>query len=619
MRPPDGDHHLPRAVVRYAAAWWLAGAVALAAMVLLAPPRTEALVDVTGMSSVLAGMAGVLVFVLLTAASEALEVRILQGQSWQGITLIESAVVAILLTFPAGWAYVVVLAGLFLALLYRRLDAFKVVFNLAQFSVAIALALGTYAVLRGGSSALSLRSLAAVLVAVLPFGMVNWFAVLGIVARLEHVPVRTVSRDAQRMSGSNLFGNAAAGMIGAVLWSVQPWLLVLVVAPLVTLHLAYRGVTRISSLLKRVEEDRDRLDLVITGASDGILLLDQAGVIQVFSPALETLTGISGDDAIGRPADEVLSRVRVEDEVFAPLTLLAAAAPEDPEVVVDATMPHRDGSERVVRSSLRALFDDARHLAGAVVVVHDVTQQREVARLKDDFIMRVSHELRTPLTPIKGYAESLALNLDKASPETMRMALGRISNRADHMVRLIDDLLLVSSVNTGRLADLRREPLDVTARVRQLVALVASEEPERELRMSTNGQADVRVDVPRFDRVLRVLLSNALIYSEPDQPIDVVVRQEETDVVISVTDQGRGIPARDLQQIFDRFHRVEDPMTMSTTGLGVGLYIARHLAQAMDGDIEVASRLGEGSTFSFRLPLATGVSSPVPDDVESGV
>jgi signal transduction histidine kinase len=254
------------------------------------------------------------------------------------------------------------------------------------------------------------------------------------------------------------------------------------------------------------------------------------------------------------------------------------------------------------------------------VIVHDVTRIRQTERAKADFVATVSHELRTPITPIKGYVELLQARGSSMPEDKRQDMLGIIAERADHLARLVEDLLLasrISSADRAAVPGLRRELVDLVVAARRAATdWLRRADCRLELELP-DEPLQVDADPLRLVQVLANLLSNAHKYSPADQPVRLRVWQDGGWAKAAVIDQGRGIPREELDRIFDKFHRVEDPMTMTTGGTGLGLYIARELARAMGGDIEAASALRHGSTFTARLPVAgTGAAGRAAERAE---
>jgi PAS domain S-box-containing protein len=381
------------------------------------------------------------------------------------------------------------------------------------------------------------------------------------------------------------------------------------------LAVALRGTDH----LRRLVEETSKLQAVVDRSSDGIVVLDGDGVVQLWSPAAQALTGASVLDALGLPLGELLPAATPTGEPVdafeAGRALLHRGAPQ---AVVELVLRRTDGEERVVRCAHAGVFDDAGRLERDVVLLHDITRERQVERLKADFIATVSHELRTPVTPIKGYADLLRRRGEAMTPERRAECLEVISDRASHLARLVEDLLLASRISTtpgASTASVQMGRHDLAALVRRACADFGDDGGRISVH-APPGVVPVACDAVRTVQVLGNLVGNALKYSAPGTPVDVVLVvdgvPEDGEVRVEVTDRGRGIPADQVEKVFEKFHRVEDPLRMTTGGTGLGLYIARELTTAMGGRLSCTSVLGTGSTFVLALRRAEQVD-PAPD------
>ncbi len=370
------------------------------------------------------------------------------------------------------------------------------------------------------------------------------------------------------------------------------------------LAVALRGAAHV----QRLTEETSKLKAVVDQSSDGILVLDGEGRVQLWSPALERLTGRTEAEASGRPLGELLATVGEDGAPIDPFTagqqLLNV---HRPRASVELTVLREDGEQRVVRCGHAGAFDEDGRLVRDVVIVHDVTRERQVERMKADFIATVSHELRTPITPIKGYADLLKRRSDSMTPEKRAECLDIISSRTEHLARLVEDLLLASRMsatdgNAGTQVDLG---------VADLVTLTRracgdfGEDGDRITCELPEEPVQVSCDPMRTVQVLTNLVGNALKYSTAPSPVLVRLVRTDGQVIVEVHDRGRGIPTDQLDRVFDKFHRVEDPMRMTTSGTGLGLYIAKELTTAMGGALSCTSTLGTGSVFRLALPELT--------------
>ena len=373
---------------------------------------------------------------------------------------------------------------------------------------------------------------------------------------------------------------------------------------------------RAAAHVARLTEETSKLKAVVEQSSDGILVLDGAGVVQLWSPAVARLTGRSEATALHRPLAELVATLGPDGAPVDPfLAGLALLSVDQPQASLELTVLREDGEQRVVRCGHAGAFDDDGLLVRDVVIVHDITRARQVERMKADFIATVSHELRTPITPIKGYADLLRRRGDAMTHEKRIECLDIISSRTEHLARLVEDLLLASrmSATEGRSAS----QVDVSlADLGALTRRACDDFGDDGARITCDvpdAPVHVSCDPMRAVQVLTNLVGNALKYSTAPSPVHVSLRTVDGQVTVAVRDQGRGIPTDELDRVFDKFHRVEDPMVMTTSGTGLGLYIARELATAMGGSLACTSTLGAGSEFSLTLPLvAPEVAAAVP-------
>lgn len=369
------------------------------------------------------------------------------------------------------------------------------------------------------------------------------------------------------------------------------------------LAVALRGAAQ----LARLVEERSKLKAVVDQSSDGILVLDGTGIVQLWSPAVEALTGRSESAALGRPLAALFATTAPDgsprDPFLAGRTLLSV---ETPRATVELTLLREDGEQRVVRCAHAAAFGEDGNLVRDVVIVHDVTRERQVERLKADFIATVSHELRTPVTPIKGYADLLRRRGHTMTEEKRKECLDVISDRAAHLARLVEDLLLASRISASEGSAQAKVDMacdDLSALVRRACGDFG-DQGDRVRITVPDERVEVACDPVRVIQVLTNMVGNALKYSAAGTPVSVRLRVEGLRAVVEVGDRGRGIPADQLEKVFEKFHRVEDPMLMTTGGTGLGLYIARQLATAMGGTLTCASTLNVGSVFTFSLLMA---------------
>ena len=343
--------------------------------------------------------------------------------------------------------------------------------------------------------------------------------------------------------------------------------------------------------VEAVSLERDHLQEILASMSEGVLVVDRDGRAQMINPAFYRLFDLVGDFT-GRPALEIIRHpgfARVIEDT------LRHGMPQGSQIVL--TSPER----RTLLLTSAALSGGER---GAVVAARDTTELTRVADMRRDFVANVSHELKTPLAAIRGYAETLRDGaLDE--PPTARRFTDRILSQCRRLQELLDDLLILSRLE-GMDAALDREPVSLDAIARHAVELLtpAAREKRVEIELREEPVPPVQGDAGNLERLLLNLLDNAIKYNRPDGKITVRVGRCGTEAVLEVIDSGIGIPPESISRIFERFYRVDKGRAREEGGTGLGLAIVKHIAQAHGGQVDVESRIGRGSTFRVKLPLA---------------
>ena len=357
-----------------------------------------------------------------------------------------------------------------------------------------------------------------------------------------------------------------------------------------------------SWLLQTIVREKHESEAVIQASASAILVVDAYGRVVDMNPALERLTGWSQRQARGLPCCDVVGcHVDPEKGIASELCPLQVAARRGDRTFVEYQLQARDGQSIPVEASYGLIWDEDGELYRIVIVFRDISHQKELNRLRAEIVANVSHDLRTPLSLIKGYATTLLspkVILDEAES---RRFLRNVSIAADHLGRLIDDLLCASRIETQQLK-LELKCFDLCHEVRQVLDWFQPHAPDLRLVADLpSGELSVWADPERVHQVLMNLLTNAAKYSPVDSTITMrcQIMGEPPVAVVHVSDEGSGIAPEHLPNIFDRFYLTEE----SKKGIGLGLYICKGLVEAMGGEIWAVSEVGVGSTFSFTLPV----------------
>jgi two-component system sensor histidine kinase/response regulator len=373
-----------------------------------------------------------------------------------------------------------------------------------------------------------------------------------------------------------------------------------------TFNAFVRDITDRVEAHEALQRSEARKTALLESIAEGVITTDAEGTITSINPAMERLFGWRPDEVVGRMYSEVYPSF---DSSGAPIpneerTLSRALA--DNAIVTsrgfDVFFRVRDGRQLPVSVTAAPISGDDGRSVGAVEVVRDVSNEREVDQLKSSLVSTVSHELRTPLTMIQGFSELLLMR--DLAEERSREALNQINASAERLTRLIEDLLSVSRIESGRLV-VRTEPERLDEVVEDVVASFDEREERPLLTEVEPDLPDVMADRDKLVQVLTNLVSNALKYSPPDTEVKVRAAGTGASVQVDVIDHGIGLSAEEQSQLFSKFFRADRDEVRDAGGTGLGLYIAKSLVEMQGGALWVESEPGRGSTFSFSLPVAT--------------
>ncbi|MCK5554016.1 MAG: PAS domain-containing protein, partial [Deltaproteobacteria bacterium] len=271
----------------------------------------------------------------------------------------------------------------------------------------------------------------------------------------------------------------------------------------------------------------------------------------------------------------------------------------------------RKPQHRILKVSLCPIFDDHGKFLGLINVFNDVTAEREIDRLKTEFVSLVSHELRTPLSSIKAYAEILLKRPDRDIDQRVEF-LNIINEETDRLTRLINDILNITKIEERRI-DLERNPVDISGVIDKSVSAQRSSGQKKNITIDVGVQRDIPQiwgDEDSLMQVLANLLNNAIKFTPEGGEIRVSAEYLHEDsrspgeVEVRVRDNGIGIPSEYLEKIFERFYRIDVPFTEGEIGTGLGLYFCTYIVERHGGRIWAESEERRGSTFVFTLPVA---------------
>ncbi|HEX9016745.1 MAG TPA: ATP-binding protein [Chloroflexota bacterium] len=359
-------------------------------------------------------------------------------------------------------------------------------------------------------------------------------------------------------------------------------------------------------LLAEVQRRALELEAIIDSIPDGVVIYDANGEIARMNRTAERILGYSAGDHPDSLAERI-ARLRVEDtegKPFPPDAIPAIRALRGESTPATMMLWHVANGESIWVAAAAAPIRSANgEPIGAITSFADVTELHRLQERQSDLVRMVGHDLRTPLTYVQGQAQMLLRALDREAPaERLRTSASAINAGAKRMDAMIQDLVDIARVESGQL-NLHQTRVDLSSFIRDLERRLSGILDMSRVSVEiASGLAPTYADPNRLERILTNLLSNALKYSDASTEVTLSARSDGNEVAVQVTDQGAGISPEDQPHIFDRYYRVHS--TSKKDGLGLGLYIARMLVEAMGGRIWVRSEVGSGSTFGFTLPLA---------------
>lgn len=357
--------------------------------------------------------------------------------------------------------------------------------------------------------------------------------------------------------------------------------------------------------VREVNQEKEKAHAVIESVADGVYVVDNNRRIILWNKAAEKITGFREKEMLGQIcAKAVTDAGEGCGYECAPVCDIAAQLDGRSGSVSYEVLTRKRGGEKMWLSvSAAPISDPEGNMAGVVHVFRDISEYKEIDRMKSDFVATVSHELRTPLTSILGFSKTLLRN-DVNFPEPSRESfLLEIVREGERLARLIEDVLSVSRIEAGNL-QLDLKAADPAPTIHQVVKNVSFLTSIHSFVVNVpDGLGQVQADIDKLYQVLLNLLVNAIKYSPEGGQIVVSASEEDDCVRFMVVDQGIGISGDHLPHIFERFYRVDDSGRRGVTGTGLGLYVSRNLIEEMGGRMWVESTEGEGSRFYFELPL----------------
>ena len=346
---------------------------------------------------------------------------------------------------------------------------------------------------------------------------------------------------------------------------------------------------------ENLEQESKRLHSILSYMTDGVLATNRRGKITMINDMAKKQLGVQKEDVLNK---SILELLKIEDEYE-----LRDLITKIPELMIDSQ--DQNGEYLSLRVRFALIRRESGFISGLVAVLHDTTEQEKEERERRLFVSNVSHELRTPLTSVKSYLEALdegALS-EPVAPDFIKVSL----DETNRMMRMVTDLLHLSRIDNAT-SHLDVELINFTAFITFILNRFdkmrgPDEEKKYDLvRDYPITSVWIEIDTDKMTQVIDNILNNAIKYSPDGGKITVTMKTTDDQMILSISDQGLGIPKQDLPRIFDRFYRVDRARSRAQGGTGLGLAIAKEIVKQHEGFIWAKSEYGKGSTFTIVLP-----------------
>ena len=346
---------------------------------------------------------------------------------------------------------------------------------------------------------------------------------------------------------------------------------------------------------ENLEQESKRLHSILSYMTDGVLATNRRGQITMINDMAKKQLGVESDDALNQ---NILELLKIEDEYE-----LRDLITQSPEMMIYSQNVNGEYISLRVRFAL--IRRESGFISGLVAVLHDTTEQEKEERERRLFVSNVSHELRTPLTSVKSYLEALdeGALYEPVAPDFIKVSL----NETNRMMRMVTDLLHLSRIDNAT-SHLDVELINFTAFITFILNRfdkMRAQEQEKKYELVRDYPITsvwIEIDTDKMTQVIDNILNNAIKYSPDGGKITVSMKTTDDQMILSISDQGLGIPKEDLPKIFDRFYRVDKARSRAQGGTGLGLAIAKEIIKQHNGFIWAKSEYGKGSTFTIVLP-----------------
>lgn len=366
---------------------------------------------------------------------------------------------------------------------------------------------------------------------------------------------------------------------------------------------------RLGKMLRTQQEEASKSQSILESIADGVIVNDSQGHIILVNPAAERILSIRAENLLGQDVRRIFAAFEFQgwSEALRAMDILTASLSYSADPTPHTMQTILEMDNKVVSAHLAPVVTHDDEFLGVVTVFRDITKEVEADRAKSEFVSTVSHELRTPMTSIKGYTDLLFMEVVGRLNEDQKRFLEIIKSNADRLTMLINDLLDISRIETGRVK-LELQPLKMEDVVREVVSSLQGQIEKENQTLTLKVPSNlglVLADRDRLAQILTNLVSNANQYTPKGGNITISLSRAEDTIRVDISDTGIGIPLEEQGKVFERFYRGSHPVVQQSSGTGLGLSIVKMFVEMHNGRIWVDSEPGKGSTFTFILPICT--------------
>ncbi|MBU2509752.1 HAMP domain-containing protein [bacterium] len=355
---------------------------------------------------------------------------------------------------------------------------------------------------------------------------------------------------------------------------------------------------QLENRITTIVNQRNEYEAVLTSMIEGVIAVDIQERILSINQAAMTILGIRSEKLKYQSIQEMIRNSELQKLVN---TTLSERKPLEQDIII------RGENDRILNLKCRPLFNADNDNMGALIILNDVTRLRLLEDVRKDFVANVSHELKTPLTTIKGFVETLINGSLTENPEESERFLKIINKHVDRLNTIIEDLLSLARIEKlDEKLELRFEEKNIQPVIETAIQLIQSKADEKniDLDLECNTTQQVKIDTTLLEQALFNLLDNAIKYSSENSKIRIKADANDTEIAVSIEDEGSGIHKKHIPRLFERFYRADKARSRELGGTGLGLAIVKHIIQLHSGRVTVSSIQGKGSTFTLHLPVS---------------